>query len=83
MLNELGEWVDLFLIEESYEIVAEATHLGVSVGKKLLHEAFLAHFLRLCCLLYTLKLSSRLCESPFPGLLFVDQHDKSALFLAG
>ena len=83
MLNELSEWVNLLLIEEGDEVVAEATHFGVPVGEKLLHEAFLAHLLCLCRLLYALKLSGRLCESALASLLFVDQHDKSALFLAG
>ena len=31
LLDELSEWIDLLLVEESDEVVAEAAHLGISV----------------------------------------------------
>ena len=82
LLNELGEGVDLLLVEESDEIVAEPAHLGVSVDQQLLDVPLLAHLLHLISSLESLELARSLCEGSLSRLLFEYQNHERALFLA-
>jgi len=81
LLDELGEGVDLLLVEQGDEVVAEPAHLTVPVQEKLLYEPFLAHLLLVIHPLKSLKLGWSLGKSPFARLLLENQHHESTLFL--
>lgn len=68
--DELRERIDLLLIEERHEVVAEPPHLAVPVRKHLFIEPESALFLDFCLLLQPYYLHLRLCEGPLAHVFF-------------
>ena len=82
LLDKLSERVDLLLVEQSDEVVAETTHLTVPVDEQLLDVTSLSRLPLVRNLLDPLELSRGLGIGPLSSLFFEDKHHEGALFLA-